>query len=222
MFGIDGTRKGWIVANYRDQVLNIKFIDQVSELDIKRALIDMPIGLPEQEIRESDKKARKILSPYRHYSIFNTPIRKAVYAEDYEQACRIQEEKTGKRISKQTWNIVPKIREVDQFLSQNKLIKLHESHPEIIFKQLGGNKVIKPSKHTKKGLKKRIQTITKNTILKEKEIQKAIRKTQGKKDDIIDAIVLSIAGKYELTSIGKGKDQKKQQKRHKNTKKTNK
>ncbi len=40
--------------------------------------------------------------------------------ESYEKACEVNEKLTGKRISKQAWNIIPKIRDVDSFLVENK------------------------------------------------------------------------------------------------------
>jgi len=56
----------------------------------------------------------------RKSSIFPVPCREAVYAETYEKACEVNKLLTGKLISKQAWNIVPKIRDVDRFLVKNK------------------------------------------------------------------------------------------------------
>ncbi len=80
-------------------------------------LIDIPIGLKSGGSGErlSDLGARKILKA-RKSSIFPVPCREAVYAETYGQACEINEKLTGKRISKQAWNILPRIRDVDGFL----------------------------------------------------------------------------------------------------------
>jgi predicted RNase H-like nuclease len=69
--------------------------------------------------RLSDLGARRILKA-RKSSIFPVPCREAVYMESYEKACEVNEKLTGKRISKQAWNIIPKIRDVDSFLVENK------------------------------------------------------------------------------------------------------
>jgi predicted RNase H-like nuclease len=76
--------------------------------------------------------ARKFLSPEGHYSIFNCPFRDAAYAEGH-RSMRINEEKTGKKISKEAWNITPKIREANQ-VEKNR--ELRESHPEVFFKSI--------------------------------------------------------------------------------------
>ena len=60
--------------------------------------------------------------------------------ETYEKACETNERLTGKRISKQTWNIIPKIRDVDSFLIKNKSYreKVREVGPEICFQSFAG------------------------------------------------------------------------------------
>lgn len=84
-------------------------------------LIDIPIGLKNgvHGERLSDLGARRILKA-RKSSIFPIPCREAVYVGSYTKACEVNEKITGKRISKQAWNIVPKIRDVDSFLVENK------------------------------------------------------------------------------------------------------
>ena len=79
-------------------------------------LIDIPIGLKTGGSGErlSDLGARSILKA-RKSSIFPVPCREAIYAKTYKEACEVNERLTGKRISKQAWNIVPKIRDVDGF-----------------------------------------------------------------------------------------------------------
>ena len=101
MKGIDGTRNGWIIAKHTGDTWTMELHEKLSEIDFEEALIDIPIGLPKDSIRKCDKEARDFLAPERHYSIFNCPVRDSVYADNYEEACDINEEKTGKRISKQ-------------------------------------------------------------------------------------------------------------------------
>ena len=194
MKGIDGTRNGWISAEFTGEEWKVDFHEKLSEIDFVEALIDIPIGLPEDKTRKCDKMARKFLSPERHYSVFNCPVRDAVYAESYEEACNINEEKTGKRISKQAWNIVPKIRESDK---EARLRDLTEGHPEVFFKSLNKSSVC-DSKSTEKGLKDRIE------VLKEFGDTSVISSFEQKdvsKDDLLDAMVLSLGKKSELETM---------------------
>ncbi|AKB24868.1 hypothetical protein MSMTP_1399 [Methanosarcina sp. MTP4] len=147
-------------------------------------LIDIPIGLKAGGTGErlSDLGARKILKA-RKSSIFPVPCREAVYAETYGQACEINEKLTGKRISKQAWNILPRIRDVDGFLissleSRGKSAGADESGgegvdirdliwetgPEICFQAFAG----RPMKYSKK---------KEEGFLERKEVLKKIEKT---------------------------------------------
>jgi len=92
MKGVDGTKNGWITAEYTGNTWKLEFIRDLSDLE-SEALIDIPIGLPKNSTRECDKQARKFLSPERHYSVFNCPTRKAVYAETYQEACDINKKR---------------------------------------------------------------------------------------------------------------------------------
>lgn len=194
MKGIDGTRDGWISAEHTGKSWKLDFHEKLSEIDFNEALIDIPIGLPEEIIRKCDIEARDFLSPERHFSIFNCPVREAVYAESYEEACDINEKKTGKRISKQAWNIVPKIREAD---NQAKKRNLRESHPEVFFKLLSEDSVIK-SKNSQIGLEDRKKVLEKFGDIS--VIEEFDRKNVTE-DDIVDAMVLSLAPEFKLESI---------------------
>ncbi|CAM5225064.1 hypothetical protein ALON55S_04097 [Alishewanella longhuensis] len=62
---------------------------------------------------------------------------------DYASACQINAQNVGKRFPIQTWNIIPKIRELDMFLSLSKAEGCQgkyffESHPELLFAGFAG------------------------------------------------------------------------------------
>lgn len=199
MKGIDGTRNGWITAEFTGKSWKIEFHEKLSEIEFEEALIDIPIGLPKTSTRRCDAEARDFLAPERHYSIFNCPVRDAVYANSYEKACDINEEKIGKRISKQAWNIVPKIREADKEAQKR---KLRESHPEVFFKAIEVESVI-DSKSSKKGLKDRKE------ILKRFGDISVVEDFEAKdvsEDDLIDAMVLSLGSEFELENIPENPD----------------
>jgi len=194
MKGIDGTRRGWITAEYTGKTWKIEFHEKLSSIEFDKALIDIPVGLPEASTRKCDEKARKFLSPERHYSIFNCPVREAVYAETYEEACEINERKTGKRISKQAWNIVPKIREADAEAGKR---ELKESHPEVFFKSIDSESV-NESKSSEKGLKDRRKVLER---FGDVSIIESFSQEDVTEDDLVDAMALSLGAEFELTNI---------------------
>jgi len=180
-------------------------------------LIDIPIGLKSGGTGErlSDLGARKILKA-RKSSIFPVPCREAVYAETYGQACEINEKLTGKRISKQAWNILPKIRDVDRFLLENKDVfpLVREVGPEICFQAFAG-RPMEYSKKKEEGFLERKKVLKKIGIILKKAgpladgtfeceaavdeiIETALSKYRRKdvaRDDILDALVAAFTAK---------------------------
>jgi predicted RNase H-like nuclease len=195
MIGIDGTKEGWITAEYKENTWKINFCETLSEINNVEALIDIPIGLPESSTRKCDSMARTLLAPERHYSVFNCPVREAVYAESYEEACSKNESMNGKKISKQAWNLTPKIKEADKETRRGKELK--ESHPEVFFKKLDKN-AVKYSKNCEKGLKGRKKVLSKYGDIP------ALERFQEKNitdDDILDAMVLALGDIFKLETI---------------------
>jgi predicted RNase H-like nuclease len=109
--------------------------------------IDIPIGLPERGPRACDREARRMLGP-RRSSVFPAPARSVLATSGYEEACAVSRRVSGRAISKQLYNIVPKIREVDRWLSQSGSLSQHlfEMCPELSFAVMVGH----PMRHTKK------------------------------------------------------------------------
>jgi predicted RNase H-like nuclease len=130
--------------------------------DIPLAMgIDIPIGLPEAGARPCDLQTRRLLGPRRGSSVFPAPIRPVLGAVDYPQACRIRQEVEGKKISKQTWNITPKIREVDDLLRRNPGLqgRLREVHPEVCFYFMAGGQPLEEGKRTQAGYAARLRLL---------------------------------------------------------------
>ena len=172
---------------------------------VKQILIDIPIGLKESgsDERKCDKDARKFLGPKRASSVFRVPARKAAHCDGgYKEASNINFELTGKKISKQTYHICSKIREVDCFVGPAKsgfalTDIIHESHPEVVFKSLAGTP-LSYSKKSKAGFIERLNIIKKfnssiETFLD--DIYKNHKKCEVQPDDILDASILAIAAK---------------------------
>ena len=175
------------------------------EHSIKQILIDIPIGLKESgpEERKCDKDARKFLGPKRGSSVFRSPARKTAFCnKGYKEASTINFNLTGKKISKQTFYICKKIKEVDEFIDSIKsdymsTTIMHESHPEVVFKSLAGTPLLF-SKKAKAGFNERLSIIkTFNSSIESflDGIYKNFRKYEVQPDDILDASALAIAAK---------------------------
>ena len=199
--GIDGCKYGWICAQLKNEAISLTLlghINEVKKVDSQRIFIDIPIGLSDQfNTRTIDFELRKLLSKKRKSSVFTPPIREALEAPTYQLGNQINKSISGKGISIQAWNIGHKIKEVNQFLSQNHLYqkKMSESHPELCFELLN-NGPLNHSKKTLSGMEERIKIINKYINISFQEIRnfaKECKSDKAKLDDIIDAIVLSLS-----------------------------
>lgn len=187
--GIDGCRGGWIAAVISNGMLSLyKFADLnelTEKLPFDSCLIDMVIGLRgnEQQIRPDDM-ARKILKG-KAYTIFTSPCRKAVYGETKEERRKANVRVLHKKLPIQTDAIIPKMREVDEFLQANSQYKnvIQESHPEVCFARLNGS-VLMTSKHDSHGIRERAAVIGKYLPeVTEGWISSRSRALKCKKDD---------------------------------------
>lgn len=105
--------------------------------DADVVLVDVPIGLSETDAaRRPEEAARGVLGP-RAASVFNVPIRSILDAETYAAANEAQRDAIDKGLTKQTYNITDRIREVDRLLgdpdSDVTQTVVRESHPEVCF-----------------------------------------------------------------------------------------
>jgi predicted RNase H-like nuclease len=145
--GVDGCRGGWFAFHFDGESWSENFFEEISELyrasDSNLILIDIPIGLRTTESKERlcDLESRKILNK-RKSSIFPAPSRLAIHCNEYQLASQKNKEATGRGLSKQTFSIIPKIREVDYFIQLNnynpRKKRIREVHPEVCFWGLNG------------------------------------------------------------------------------------
>ena len=120
-----------------------------SRSDLKVVGVDVPIGLLENYEkggRACDRAARKLLGRYRASSVFPAPVRCVLMANSWANACALSRASApqGKAISKQTFAILPKIREIDVLLQNRPELRavVREVHPEVSFAELGGKPMI--------------------------------------------------------------------------------
>jgi predicted RNase H-like nuclease len=81
------------------------------------------------------------------------PSRAAVYAASYAEACTmaLASSDPPRKVSKQLYNIAPKIREVDQVLRADPPLarRVFEVHPELAFWRLNGSRALDQPKKVK-------------------------------------------------------------------------
>lgn len=166
--GVDGCPAGWIcvikdwntgaimavVCRGSDHLLQV-----IKQCEL--VAIDIPIGLSEKGPRACDQAARQILGK-RRSSIFPAPIRQALVADSWEQACEITTRVDGRKVSKQSWGLYRKVREIDVLLTENKLLRicLREAHPELSFTLWNGNRPLEFAKKQSQGRQERRQLIS--------------------------------------------------------------
>lgn len=151
--GVDGCPGGWIVVlldasgihSPRVRIcLSFEEIPEVAERP-QIIAVDMPIGLPDRLIgsgRACEIAVRKHLGP-RQSSVFSIPARSAVMeVGDYRKACDLAaaNSEPSRRVSKQAFNLFPKIGEIDALLRARPDLRerVFETHPEVCFLEMNG------------------------------------------------------------------------------------
>ncbi len=204
--GIDGCREGWVVAYLDKARLRVERYKEIKDIfkvhfHAEEILIDMVVGLPESigDIRP-DSFARRILVG-KSMAILAVPCRQSVYEDDENEMIRWNKSILDKGLGRQTIAIIPKIREVDRFLSDNPsyIPRVKESHPELCFARLKGGTLMS-NKSKEDGARERME------ILKEyiddismEEIRELAKKNHCAASDIIDAACLAITANLSLS-----------------------
>lgn len=194
--GADGCRGGWVVVSKDLESGKISwrlcrtFEDIIKGTDFPEVLaIDIPIGLKEKGGRLCDQSARKVLGPIRSSSVFSAPVRPVLKSTSYLEACTIRESIEGKRMSKQAYAILPKIREVDAILSSSPDLQrqVREVHPEVCFHFMNEARTPLQSKKSASGHQERLALLA--PIFGDGVIQalEARRDLSSQPDDILDA-----------------------------------
>jgi predicted RNase H-like nuclease len=199
--GIDGCKLGWFYAGLEDDgcfdVGVIHRIDNASRwiATATMILIDIPIGLLSKGSAERlcDTAARRMISP-RGSTVFPVPARSAISKNSYQAGSEENYRCLGRKLSKQSWAIAGKIKEVDDFMrAMEPGSKVREMHPEVAFCGLNGGQPILAGKKTNKGLKARFELLKHYYPAVGAVVDEAREKIPLKKhlqdDDILDALV---------------------------------
>lgn len=193
--GVDGCRGGWVIIG-KDLAtgrLTAQVCVHARELSAllpapEVIAIDIPIGLPPHGARACDRAARKLLGLRRAGSVFAAPARPMLAAHDYAEACRIGQKINGRKLSRQTFNLFPKIREVDAFVRGRPFAVIREVHPEVCFYFLNGERPLALSKKTSTGQAARQALLRAHFGPAVDAVLAWRRKLRVQADDLLDAL----------------------------------
>ncbi len=198
--GIDGCRGGWfaVVGEHRWKAELVPSLDHFWDHNqpLKLVLVDIPLGIEGE--RDCERLARKMLPPQKRSSVFNPPVKEALNIKDYGKASQINHDFSGKKLSKQSFYLMPKIREANDFLIAHKQASMlfYESHPELCFARMTPK--VLPNKKTFQGRKQRLDILKNADPQMIRLYHEAVHKYKRKwvnYDDILDALVLAFTAR---------------------------
>jgi predicted RNase H-like nuclease len=150
--------------------------------------IDMPIGLADAGVRQADRIAQGLLGR-KASSIFITPARRACALPTQRLVSERNRDLGGPGVSIQAFNLLPKVRELDEFVSSGHVGgPLIEVHPELSFQVLKGSPLLH-SKRTPEGARERLELLEGAGLIVEPSL--VIRRESVAADDVIDAAVVA-------------------------------
>ena len=206
--GVDGCRDGWFcVFLDHDDDWGYALAADANGLvalirQVATALIDIPIGLLDKgsDERCCDIEARRVLARPRSSSVFPVPARPTLEANDYLAAGNINRRVTGRGLSRQSWALLAKIRDVDDLLNDHPDLRgvLRECHPEICFQMLNHGAPMLRNKKQAQGREERLKVLQRFFPAADRLFEDAARRylrRQVALDDIIDAMVAAVTAK---------------------------
>jgi predicted RNase H-like nuclease len=144
--------------------------------ELAAVAIDIPIGLPERGGRACDVEARALLGP-RRSSVFPAPVRAVLGCTTWFEANAKARATDGRGLSRQVFNLLPKIAEVDAAISPRQQRRIVEAHPELCFASMAGTPLAAP-KRTAGGRAARESLVG----------VPAVRPAGAAPDDVLDAL----------------------------------
>ena len=108
----------------------------------------------------------------------------------------------GGGLTKQTWNILGKIRELDRYLTPARQALIAEAHPELAFCRLNDGIACRDGKRTLAGREQRLALLSENGIEAPIKLYETLKNKYGAKainhDDVIDACALLLTAEARL------------------------
>jgi predicted RNase H-like nuclease len=202
--GLDGCRGGWVLATVPARgslsapgstevmvVGNLGGALATFGNGLAAVAVDIPIGLAACGPRACDVEARHRLGPRRN-SVFPAPARGVLATTTYEEACAVSRQLSGKGLSKQLYNILARIREVDDLLSPSpcRQQRLFEACPELSFALMAGGVPMRHSKRTAEGRGERLSALRASGFM-DLTTTTAAPPAGAARDDVLDALALA-------------------------------
>jgi predicted RNase H-like nuclease len=206
-YGIDGCPTGWFYIGIDiDGECQFGVLQKYSDIGLfanraRLTLVDIPIGLVSSGSTERlcDKAARKVIKP-RGSSVFPAPARAALLEHSYIKGSEANFQAVGRKLSQQSWAIVPKIREVDDYMRSHDLRgKVREMHPEVAFWALNDRKPLQFAKKKQEGAEERLEILTRFLPFARDCYEDALNTYKRKDvaaDDILDAMVGAVTAMH--------------------------
>lgn len=154
--------------------------------------VDMPMGLPdlaEPGGRACEREARARLGP-RRASVFSAPCRAALACGDYLSALAANRSGGGPGLSKQAFNLSPKLREVDALARGPHGARLREVHPELAFALMAGVPMAWPKRRAE-GRAERLAALEQTGFPRALLEPHPFRRVDAAPDDVLDACAVA-------------------------------
>lgn len=194
LVGIDGCPSGWIAVAESDDGLNAcVHPDWISVMRNHQRTsliaVDIPIGLPARGARLCDIETRRYLGGPRGSSVFPTPVRECLLPGSYEEVCARHRRCDGRGLSRQAFNLLPKIRQVDQYLRDHSSdwLRVREVHPEVSFKIWNAECALQHRKTHRSGRTQRERLIDSVWNAERERLFDVVKGTGCRRDDLNDA-----------------------------------
>ena len=205
-YGVDGCKAGWFFVRIQGRDISHGIVSHVSELveqapSGSQVFVDIPIGLRDHGgSRGCDAAARRLLGSPRSSSIFNAPVRAILHQTEYAEANAQSKRVSGKGLSRQSFAITPKIKEVDDLLCSRQKARsiVREAHPELCFFGLAGRRPMVHGKKSKAGFQERLAVLNRHCAVAAAVVDKVLSahpRKQVAADDVLDAFVCAITAK---------------------------
>lgn len=194
--GVDGCPGGWVcvMEDAGRGTVEARVVGRLAEA-IEGCgagcvvMVDMPIGLPERGKRRCDEEARRRLGWPRAASVFSPPIRPMLAAGTYAEACAVGVRVDGRKISRQAWGLVGKMREVDGLVRAGggRQAWVREVHPEVSFQAWNGGRAMGHRKKSAAGRAERERLVVGAFGEAYRRAQEGLPRGTYGNDDLLDA-----------------------------------
>jgi predicted RNase H-like nuclease len=168
-------------------------IADIAAFNPRRAMIDMPIGLPETGYRACDLAARRMLGRACSRVFLGARRPLLAHAGDYA-AANAWAKSDGKGLSIECFHILKKIAEVDTFITPDAQDRVQEAHPELVFQRMNGGEALSP-KHRPEGLRQRRALLAAAGFDVLDRWIASLRGSGAGVDDLFDACALACAAR---------------------------